>query len=64
MNRSGLLKALRDDKEIQALRKQCHEVTGEWVSYHWECFKNFEEYKEYMRKKIEEKRKELNDNQN
>ena len=50
---SGLIQKLRNDKEIQELKKKYYELTGEWLPYHWDCFKDFEDYKDYMRKTIE-----------
>lgn len=49
-----LIRKLRDDKEVQSLRKQYHEITGEWLSFHWDCFGSIEEYKAYMKKTIQE----------
>ena len=42
------------EAEIMELRKKCHEITGKWPAYHWECFGSIDEYKEHMRKIIAE----------
>lgn len=52
-----LIQKLRQDPEIQELKKKCHELTGEWIPFHWDCFQDFDEYKEYMRKVIREQEK-------
>ena len=52
-----LIQKLRQDTVIQKLKKKCHELTGEWIPFHWDCFKDFDEYKEYMRKVIREQEK-------
>lgn len=51
---SELIQKLKADREVQELKKKCHELTGRWIPYHWDCFDNFEDYKEYMRKVIRE----------
>lgn len=51
---NGLIQKLRNDPEIQELKKRCHDLTGRWIPYHWDCFKDFEDYKDYMRKVIKE----------
>lgn len=51
---NGLIQKLRDDKEIQDLKKKYHAITGEWLGFHWDCFKDFDDYKDYMRRAIEE----------
>lgn len=33
-----LIQALKEDEEIQYLKRRCYEITGEWIPYHWECF--------------------------
>ncbi len=50
----SLIDVLRDDPEISFLRKRCYEVTGKWIPYHWDCFKGLDDYKEHMRKVIED----------
>lgn len=49
-----LIRKLRQDPEIQELKKKCYELTGKWIPFHWDCFGDFDEYKEYMRKVIRE----------
>lgn len=49
-----LIRRLREDLEIQELKQKCHELTGEWIPFHWDCFGDFDEYKEHMRKIIKE----------
>ena len=51
MNR--LIQKLKDE-EVQKLRKQYHDITGEWLGFHWDCFGSIDEYKDYMRKVIKE----------
>lgn len=51
---SGLVTLLQNDPEIQELRNKYHELTGEWLPYHWDCFHGIEDYKAYMRKTIKE----------
>lgn len=48
----NLIQRLKEDKEIQDLKKKCYELTGKNVPYHWDCFKDFEDYKEHMRRII------------
>lgn len=50
---NALIEKLKEP-EIQELRKRYHEVTGEWLGFHWDCFGSIEEYKEYMRNTINE----------
>ena len=50
----NLIDILRNDKEVQALRERYHEITGEWLGFHWDCFGSINEYKEYMRNRIKE----------
>lgn len=50
-----LIRMLREDTEIQELKKACYDITGKWIPYHWECFASIEEYKEYMRQVIKER---------
>ena len=49
----NLFEKLREP-EIMELKKKCHEITGKWPAYHWDCFRSIDEYKEHMRKIIEE----------
>ena len=49
-----LIQALKEDEEIQYLKRRCYEITGEWIPYHWECFNGTEEYREYMKKIVRE----------
>ena len=46
-------------EEVQSLKKRYHELYDEWLGYHWTTFGSVEEYKDYMRKEIEKKEKEL-----
>lgn len=48
------MKKINSDQEIQSLKKKCYELTGKWIPYHWDCFKSIEEYKEYMKRIINE----------
>ena len=52
-----------EGSEVQALVERYHELTGFWQGYHWECFGGMEDFKEYLRKKIAEKEKELEERQ-
>lgn len=49
-----LIRKLRHDQEIRKLKEKCHELTGKWIPYHWDCFKGLDYYKEHMRKIIQE----------
>lgn len=49
---NGLIQLLRTEPEIQMLKKKCFELTGEWIPYHWDCFRSIDDYKEHMRKII------------
>lgn len=51
---NGLIQKLLADQEIQELKKRCHELTGKWIPYHWDCFKDFDDYKNHMRQVIAE----------
>lgn len=46
----GIMEILRDDEEIQQLRKQVREQTGEWVPFNYDTFAGIDHYKEYLRK--------------
>ena len=48
-----LIQKIRNDPEIRELKEKCHELTGRWIPYHWDCFKDLDDYKEHMRKIIE-----------
>lgn len=50
----NLIDMLRNDEEAESLRKKYHEITGEWLGFHWDCFGSIEEYKEHMKKVIKE----------
>ncbi len=50
---ANLFDRLREP-EVMSLREKCHEITGKWPAYHWDCFGNIDEYKEHMKKIIEE----------
>lgn len=50
----NLIDVLRNDEEVAGLRKKYHQITGEWLGFHWDCFGSIDEYKDYMRKKITE----------
>lgn len=52
-----LIRRLRQDSEIQELKQKCHELTGKWIPFHWDCFRDFDEYKEHMRNVIREHKK-------
>ena len=41
-----LIKRLRNDQEVQELKKRCHELTGKWPPYDWEHYWDIDEYKE------------------
>ena len=47
-----LIKRLRNDQEVQELKKRCHELTGKWPPYDWEHYRDIDEYKEIMRQII------------
>lgn len=47
-----LIKILRDDQEVQELKKRCHELTGKWPPYDWENYLSIDQYKDVMRKII------------
>lgn len=51
---NGLIQKIRNDPEIRELKEKCHELTGRWIPYHWDCFKDLDDYKEHMRKIIQE----------
>lgn len=50
---NGLIQKLKED-EVQELKKRYHEITGEWLPFHWDCFGSIDEYKEHMRNVIRE----------
>lgn len=50
---NGLIEKLKEP-EIVELKKKYHDITGEWLPYHWDCFASIEDYKEHMKKVIEE----------
>lgn len=45
----NLIDILKNDKEVLELREQYHQITGKWLGFHWDCFGDIDEYKEYMR---------------
>ena len=49
-----LIRKLRHDQEIRKLKEKCQELTEKWIPYHWDCFKDLDDYKEHMRKIIQE----------
>ena len=51
---NGLIQKMRNDPEIRELKEKCYELTGKWIPYHWDCFKDLNDYKEHMRKIIQE----------
>lgn len=51
---NGLIQKIKNDSEIQKLKARCHELTGEWIPFHWDCFKDLNDYKEYMKNIIAE----------
>lgn len=50
----SLAKVIQSDPEIRRLKDKCHELTGKWIPYHWDCFKSIEDYKQHMRNIIKE----------
>ena len=42
------------EPEVLELKEKYHEITGVWLPYHWDCFESIDEYKEYMKRTIEE----------
>ena len=48
-----------ESEEISDLRDRYYELYGVNCGYHWNDYGSVEEYKEYLRKKIAEKEKEL-----
>lgn len=54
---NGLIQKIRQDPEIRELKEKCHELTGEWIHYHWDCFASLDDYKARMREIIKENEK-------
>lgn len=54
---NGLIQKIRQDPEIRELKEKCHELTGEWIPYHWDCFASLDDYKVRMREIIKENEK-------
>ncbi len=42
------------EPEVLELKEKYHEITGVWLPYHWDCFGSIDEYKEHMKKIIED----------
>lgn len=36
-------------RKFGELKEKCHELTGKWIPYHWDCFKDLDDYKEHMK---------------
>lgn len=54
---NGLIQKIRQYPEIRELKEKCHELTGEWIPYHWDCFASLDDYKARMREIIKENEK-------
>lgn len=53
-----IVEAIREDEEIQEMRGIILEKTGKCSGFHPECYKGLADYKEYLRRKVEEIEKE------
>lgn len=53
-----IVEAIREDEEIQEMRRIILEKTGKCSGFHPECHKGLDDYKEYLRRKVEEIQKE------
>ena len=53
-----IVEAIREDEEIQEMCRIILEKTGKYSGFHPECHKGLDDYKEYLRRKVEEIQKE------
>lgn len=49
-----IVERLREDKEIQELKKQLYELTGRSLSFNYDCYLGVDEYKEHLRECVKE----------
>lgn len=54
----AIVEAIREDEEIQEMCRIILEKTGKYSGFHPECHKGPDDYKEYLRRKVEEIQKE------
>lgn len=48
-----IIETLLKDEELQALREQLYDVTGQYLGFNHDCYSGFEEYKEHLRACVE-----------
>ncbi|MEG0379142.1 MAG: hypothetical protein RR614_11755 [Eubacterium sp.] len=48
------IESLQNDMEIQKLNKQHFEKYGTYVGFHFDCFESVEQYKKYLKAKVED----------
>ena len=53
-----IVEAIREDEEIQEMCRIILEKTGTYSGFHPECHKGLDDYKEYLRRKVEAIQKE------
>lgn len=53
-----IVEVIREDEEIQEMRRIILEKTGKCSGFHPECHKGLDDYKEYLRRKVEALQKE------
>lgn len=51
-----LMEILRTDEEIVSLKAEYHKLFDRYCPYHWDDFDGIDDYKDKMRKAIEEKK--------
>ena len=51
-----IVECLKSDKEIQELKKQLHELTGQSLGFSYDCYFGIDDYKEHLRECVKEGR--------
>jgi len=49
-----IVERLNADEEIQKLKKQLHEMTGQSLGFNYDCYSSIDEYKEHLRECVKE----------
>lgn len=48
-----IVERLNSDEEIQELKKQLYEATGERLPFNYDCYLGVDDYKEHLRKCVD-----------
>lgn len=47
-----IINALKNDKEIQKLRKHLYYITGQDLGFNYDCYSSIDEYREHLKECI------------